>query len=548
MFDVLGHDGPLPPEPDGPSPIKIPCGIPVPAALMSGPGHLDQILHSLPVPTSPDEAIDLVGMAMGCGGGGPGDPPDPECPNDKDCDGIPNGSDPDVDGDGIPNGEDGDVDGDGIPNGEDDDTDGDGIPNGSDSDVDGDGIPNGGDNDIDGDGIPNGSDDDADGDGLPNGDDGDDDGDGVPDPEDPEPGGCSSPNCLGACCNTTNGSCALKKPNECTAPPEHFHGEGKSCNPNPCCVMTPNPIFNPAHASITEVPRTWDWPDECTTGGTFAEGISSTNSDVIISATCNQIEWCAVLLNLTGRFSVDARLQPSALEITGPLGNTTESNYCAQLNDLPSGPCPKSWGMIDTTWAHENVHVSRLEPTLETVAPSIEAQIEAVCVPHFPGKDKNTAIAEIRESQAFKNAVRDAYVVHWLPLWHSTEVADHALGGPCHQAEFNVFLPMADMICAHADAECWSECHRCWSRPKGACCAPDTGVCNLKTMCDCHEGGGTFRGNSTTCGPPNPCKGACCVAESNCIETTFSRCTTIFEGDHQGDGTECVPGSCGPPG
>lgn len=101
------------------------------------------------------------------------------------------------------------------------------------------------------------------------------------------------------------------------------------------------------------------------------------------------------------------------------------------------------------------------------------------------------------------------------------------------------------MICGHADALCWNYCSVCPGRWTGACCAPDTGVCNIKTLCDCIEGGGIYRGDATTCGLPNLCKGACCISVGDCLEASFSRCVTVFGGDYQGDGTQCAPGSCG---
>lgn len=133
------------------------------------------------------------------GGGGTPQPSPTYCPGDKDCDGIPNGSDPDVDGDGNPSGSDPDVDGDGTPNGSDSDVDGDGLPNGIDPDIDGDGTPNGSDSDMDGDGISNAADDDMDGDGTPNWD-------------DPDSDGCDGP-----CCGSTDSCCGVTDP--CARPP-----------------------------------------------------------------------------------------------------------------------------------------------------------------------------------------------------------------------------------------------------------------------------------------------------------------------------------------
>jgi len=165
----------------------------------------------------------------GDGGPGPGQPQPCghsccagpcNCTGDKDCDGIPNGDDPDVDGDR--------------------------IPNGSDPDVDGDYIPNGADDDIDGGGDGNSGDPDPDGDGLPNAGDPDDDGDSIPDVEDPTPGGCT-----GTCCGSPDPCCGVicNDDNECT---------DDSCNPSTgLCVNQPKNCDD-------EDPCTDDWCDQDT--------------------------------------------------------------------------------------------------------------------------------------------------------------------------------------------------------------------------------------------------------------------------------------------
>jgi hypothetical protein len=541
-------------------------------------------------PKSIGEMVETVALALPCGPVDPPPGPPRNCPGDKDCDGIPNGSDPDVDGDAIPNGEDPDVDGDGLPNGSDPDVDGDGLPNGSDPegdidgdgnpdgsdpdvdgdglpngsdpdvdgdglpngsdpDVDGDGIPNGQDGDIDGDGVGNGSDDDADGDGLGNDEDGDDDGDGVDDGPDPQPGGCSP--CPGACCNTASGACNLKLATACTGTDEEYVGDNTTCNPSPCCAQGTNNLFPPGYANIYPVERSWEW-GECDWGGADTERIEP--GDVFISATCRGTKWYAVLTGLNGQYSVDARLLPAQTEVTGPpSGNTTEGNYCDQVTELQAlGFCPGVWYMLDAVWAHENVHVAHLEPALEGIAPDVERYVEALYVDHKPGMTRNQAIAQIRDplnSPAFAQAVARAFG-DWGDRWNLLWANDHDPGGPCDQAEHAVVDPMINWICTWSDAACWAPCLMCPPRPTGRCCAPETGVCNVKTRCDCEEGGGQYRAG-TTCGPPNPCRGACCLPGEQypCEEMTDSRCVGVYGGTYEGEGTTCTPTNpCVPPG
>ncbi len=514
-----------------------------------------------------------------CGGGGVGDPPGPctgpccassdpccgstnpccpGCCGDRDCDGVPNSTDPDIDGDGIPNGSDSDVDGDGIPNGSDPDVDGDGTLNGSDSDVNNDNIGNGGDSDVDGDGIGNGSDPDVDGDGIPNPEDPDDDGDGTPDPDDPEPGGCTT-DCPGACCTKATGACASKKEGECTGTDKYFKGKEVPCSPNPCCAIGTNPWFTPSSATISRVPPTWLWTS-CLNGATAAERIEG--SDVDISAACrmspslpNETEWCAVLTRLNGQYSEEWRLLPEQTEVTGPLGNTTPANYCAQVTELGAfGDCPGVWYKEVAVKAHEDTHRLRLEPALENKAPDIEPSIEALCVPHTPGKTQTTAVQEIRNLLAFQDRVDESYRSWRDEFTRLTDTVyhDHSDGGPCEMAELAIVDPWIVGICNHALNQCWAECPTCPPRPTGACCNTTSGTCAIKNRCDCEADGGSYQGNDETdaCGPPNPCVGACCPngigvgPNYPCTLTAPSGCPGPFGGL----GTVCAPGSCRPPG
>ena len=509
-----------------------------------------------------EEALSVVAGCCGDGGpppGGGGDPcagssdpccgsSDPCCRNPCSCGPVPgrccdsacSNCDPnDCDSDGIPNNQDSDIDGDGIPNNQDSDMDGDGIPNNQDSDMDGDGLPNDQDGDVDGDGIRNSSDPDIDGDGTPNDSDGDADGDGIPNESDPEPGGCTT-DCPGACCTKATGACASKKKSECTGETVYFKGKEKPCSPNPCCAFGSNPVFQAGTATIRETTPSHVLANN-ELGWCDAEYFEL--SDVSTSARCDGSEWCAILIELTGPYSLQARLA-FLEEVTGPGGNTTRDNFCIQVIDLKGlAYYAARYYMLAAIVAHENVHKEHLLPSLQTEAPAIEQLIERACVSHTPGMTVSAAVAEIRKSSAFRSNVMQAGM-WWRVEYRSFATLDHS--GPTDVAEHTAVDWMWQWICSHAESQCWPVCSQCPLRATGACCNPTTGGCTTKTRCDCEDigYGGIYQGNDITCGPPNPCAGACCGPGPlyPCAIMSRSTCTDQF----RGEGTICSPNPCGP--
>jgi len=76
----------------------------------------------------------------------------------------------------------------------------------------------------------------------------------------------------------------------------------------------------------------------------------------------------------------------------------------------------------------------------------------------------------------------------------------------------------------------------------GACCVGTS--CNVTSPAACLAAGGTYQGNGTGCGPPNPCDvgpimGACCLGQT-CFVTTAADCLAA-EGIYRGDATDCGP-------
>ncbi len=82
--------------------------------------------------------------------------------------------------------------------------------------------------------------------------------------------------------------------------------------------------------------------------------------------------------------------------------------------------------------------------------------------------------------------------------------------------------------------------------PRGACCLAD-GTCLETTAGGCYALGGTYQGDGTACSP-NPCPqptGACCFLDGSCLELTDADCMAQG-GTWQGAFTSCTPDPCPP--
>jgi hypothetical protein len=194
----------------------------------------------------------------------------------------------------------------------------------------------------------------------------------------------------------------------------------------------------------------------CTWGLTWEETIT-----VDISARCNGGQWTAVLTTLTGNYSQQTRLLPAEVEVTGPTGNTTQANFCAQVTELKRlGACPGAWYMLAAVVAHENVHLTHFQPGLANAAPAIETAIEGLSVPTAPGKTQAQAIAEIKALPGYAAAVAAARAT-WFAADDPLLAHDHDAGGLTETAEHGVVDPMIATICTHARAQGWGACAAC---------------------------------------------------------------------------------------
>jgi len=224
------------------------------------------------------------------------------------------------------------------------------------------------------------------------------------------------------------------------------------CTPSPPVPFPPGSaaLNGPVTPSIPLKPNQY--------GLTFPEAVKPA-----ISARCDGTQWFPVLTSLVGDYSEQVRLLPGQQEVTGPGGNTTQGNFCAQATELDAlgfGPPQAIWYMITAVQAHEDVHLSRFRPALVAKATAIEATITSLSVPDSPGKTPAQAAAELTALPGFPAALARAKSV-WLTEILIRVRNDHNPGGPCDQAEHRVVDPMVNGICKHAKANSWGPCPVC---------------------------------------------------------------------------------------
>lgn len=180
--------------------------------------------------------------------------------------------------------------------------------------------------------------------------------------------------------------------------------------------------------------------------------------DLEIGASLSNGIWTAVLLSVKGSYSVQTKLIPGVQEV----GGTNASNYCAQVRDLKalSYNDQGEWYMISAIEAHENVHVSRAYPALQTALPSIKADVATLTVPNT-GQSKAQAILQLQALAAFQNVKNNA-LVSWRDISITYIDADHVFpSGPAYVAERNVVAPVGTSICNTASTQAWPTCTFC---------------------------------------------------------------------------------------
>jgi peptidoglycan hydrolase-like protein with peptidoglycan-binding domain len=170
--------------------------------------------------------------------------------------------------------------------------------------------------------------------------------------------------------------------------------------------------------------------------------------------------WVPVVSGLIGNYSLQHRILPPQTEVTGPGGNTTAANFCAQVTELNALGNPLAtalWYMDSAVLAHERVHATRLRPALVASAVAIEASVEALSVPHTAGMNAAFAATAISALPAFVTAIVNARTV-WDAAYVALIAGDHGAGNPTATAEHTIVDPMVRRICRHATTQKWGAC------------------------------------------------------------------------------------------
>ena len=176
--------------------------------------------------------------------------------------------------------------------------------------------------------------------------------------------------------------------------------------------------------------------------------------DVDITACLDGPDWKVIVTSITGNYSKRVRLVPGVDQVTGPNGNTSNTNFCNQIIDLKTlGEEGIGWYMIEAVEAHERVHEVKFDPALNSVKAVIEAEFEKLSVPNF-NQSQRAAIATIKSSPGFTAAKNKALLL-WNGEFQILVSDDHLPGGATDNAELGVVTPMINRICTHAKNNSW---------------------------------------------------------------------------------------------
>ena len=107
--------------------------------------------------------------------------------------------------------------------------------------------------------------------------------------------------------------------------------------------------------------------------------------------------------------------------------------------------------MLQAIVDHENVHATRMGPSLHDVETPIQALFAALTVPNGGAVNSEaTAITAIQASPAYAAALANAYAL-WRARYFVLIAGDHnGTAGPSYDAERAVVNPMIARINAHA--------------------------------------------------------------------------------------------------
>lgn len=195
---------------------------------------------------------------------------------------------------------------------------------------------------------------------------------------------------------------------------------------------------SPSAMAIASLGNHWGWTED--------ESV-----DLEIGASRSNGVWTAVLKSVKGNYSVQARLIPGCSEV----GGTDSTNYCAQVSDLKALG-GSQWYMVSAVLAHENVHVTRLLPSLNNVLSDITTDVQTLTVP-VTGQTKAQAIAQLKSLAAFSTVRSDARR-YWDSEYMRLIENDH--NGATDAAEHAVVDPVGTAIC-NLKKPTWPACTSC---------------------------------------------------------------------------------------
>ena len=230
---------------------------------------------------------------------------------------------------------------------------------------------------------------------------------------------------------------------------------GVEVNP-PTRPVTANAPFDVSNAIVRPGATPSIALGTCEAGLTFPE-----NVQVGLDMIRNGANWQPILTQVVGNYSLQHRLLPGMTEVTGPGGNTTAANYCAQITELNAlGVCPGGrWYMDSAILEHERVHATRFRPALihNTVINPLETAIEGIRIPAVIASNAGFAELMVRITPAFIAALTTART-NWLARILILVANDHNAGGPTDTAEHGIVDPMVRRICRHAQRNGWPGC------------------------------------------------------------------------------------------
>ncbi|MCP4247358.1 MAG: hypothetical protein GY778_09950, partial [bacterium] len=312
----------------------------------------------------------------------------------------------------------------------------------------------------------------------------------------------------GACC-FDDGSCAVLTPADCSTQGGSYSGDNTSCVPNLC----PQPCV--CGAPISTFPYNEDFEGEPTCGTTCG------NACPLVGAWTNEtdddFDWTADAGG-TGSTATGPDTDANPGSATGIyLYTETSGTACQNAEAIVTSPCfdVSSLTQPQLLFGYHMFGVDIVELNAEVSTDdclSWNTEFTLVGEQHGTNDPWSYAVVDLGDYTGETNL----------------RIRFRGVTG----ASFNGDMAIDDITVQESQAFTGACC-------TGAFCAPD------KTQADCEAGGGTYLGDFSNCGPPNPCVVACCLPTGVCVDLTVSDCAAT-NGISQGGGTSCLTDPCPP--